>query len=84
MKYSIYSLLLYSTFILSSANENDIVSKFHQRLTDFINSTVYTKECGNFRSQVLRLNFSDTAEYFNPCINEIYESVGWLFLIAGL
>ena len=58
--------------IVASSN---VEEAFHERLDDFINSSVYSDECGNFRSEVLRLNFSDAENYFDACIGDIYDSV---------
>ena len=50
-------------------------TEFLQRVTDFVNRSAYSYDCGNVHTQVLRLNFDDTAEYFNPCIYKIMQSV---------
>ena len=60
---------------LNTFSVEDLQMAFMQRVTDFVNRTVYTTDCGNFHTQVLRLNFDDTAEYFNPCIYKIEENV---------
>ncbi len=63
-----FAVLLTSPYISA-----DLQSEFHNRVTAFINGTVYNENCGNVHHQVLRLSFNDTEKYF--CAQEIIESL---------